>query len=216
MRVITISRLMGSGGGEVSQRVAESLGYRLVTKRTMEEIYRAYGFLDFDRFYEASHGFWDRFDEVQEQSVELLGKVVRSIARSGEVVILGRASFSFLQGLADVLNVRLWAPLGARVSRVMQERQISDRREAERLVAGNDRIRSRFVELCSRGRGSGPDAFDLAINTMKIPVEAAASLIVRAAEVASREGMDGMPGVSSIAPDPILDGEVAKTLQPEA
>jgi cytidylate kinase len=213
MRVITISRLAGCGGAEIAGMVAQALGFRLVTKRTVEEIFRQYGFLDFDRFYEASHGFWDRFDEMQEQSVDLLGMVARSVAREGNVVILGRASFAFLQEFSDVLHVRLWAPCAVRVARVMEREGVTDHRDAERLVLQNDRVRSQLIHMCGRGHGEGPDRFDLAINTAKVPFERAAALIAEAARASSGAKPGGERLTTDIAEDPVLDRVTEKALE---
>jgi cytidylate kinase len=201
MRVITISRLVGSGGAEVAGLVASAMGFRLVTKETLEAVFGKYGFVEFQRFYEGTGGFWDRFGDKQEDSLDFLGLVMRSLAREGSLVILGRASFIFLGEYADVLNVRLWAPLDSRVARVMERTGIAGRREAERRVTHDDQQRARFLHLCARGREADPGAFDLAINTAKVPLQAAAALVAETA----RGGGQGSPTTLDIPAEEILD-----------
>ncbi|MDC7240695.1 MAG: cytidylate kinase family protein [Spirochaetales bacterium] len=43
MNVITISRLLNSGGKTIGKQVAEELGYSFVTKETIEEVMSQFG-----------------------------------------------------------------------------------------------------------------------------------------------------------------------------
>lgn len=62
MSVVTISRLTGSGGKEIGRKISEKMSYHFVTKNTIEEIFRDYGLIKFDKIYETVPGFWPRFD----------------------------------------------------------------------------------------------------------------------------------------------------------
>ena len=61
MAVITISRELGSGGAEIGQQVAKSLGYDYVDKRTIDGIFRQYGLTKFDDLYNSAPGILDLF-----------------------------------------------------------------------------------------------------------------------------------------------------------
>jgi cytidylate kinase len=44
MTVITISREIGSGGGDIAKQVADSLDYHFVDKKMIERVLMEYGF----------------------------------------------------------------------------------------------------------------------------------------------------------------------------
>ena len=124
MTVLTISREYGSDGRHIAEAVAQALGYHFVNKRTIEQILIQYGFAEFYKEYETTPSFWDRLDPHKTELISMLNRVLRGLARHGNAVILGRGSFAVLHDLADVLNVRIKAPLPLRVKRVMQQQGI--------------------------------------------------------------------------------------------
>src|SRR5512147_2917539 len=125
MAVITISREIGSAGEYIAQKVAQELGYHFADKDIIEKVLNQYGFVQFQQEYESGPGFWSRFDTLRTRMIEFSNRVVEALARHGNVVILGRGSFVVLSGFADVLNIRLQAPLPLRVSRVMAQQGIA-------------------------------------------------------------------------------------------
>jgi hypothetical protein len=75
MKVITISRLLSSGGQTIGRQVADELGYSFVTKKTIEKVMKQYGMVDFAKVYESSPGFLDRMDDFQEDMITMLRKI---------------------------------------------------------------------------------------------------------------------------------------------
>jgi len=69
MAVITISRDIGSGGLELTKRTAELTDYRIADKGVIERIMREYGFVNFDKSYEASGGFFSAEEELTERTI---------------------------------------------------------------------------------------------------------------------------------------------------
>ncbi len=47
MAVITVSREIGSQGTHIASMAAQALDYHVADQRTIEEVFRQYGFLDF-------------------------------------------------------------------------------------------------------------------------------------------------------------------------
>ena len=76
MAVITISREVGSEGSYVGRSVAEALGYHLVDRNVIEEVFKQYGLVRFRDVYDSAPGFWARFDEMRAQTVKLLNQVI--------------------------------------------------------------------------------------------------------------------------------------------
>ena len=186
MTVITISREFGSGGDLLAEKVAHSLGYHLVDKAFVSAVLCQYGLAEFDVEYEKKPGFWEGFDtekaERRDTMVRMLNQVVRAVARHGNVVILGRSGYAILGGLADVLHVRLQAPLEDRIELVRYEKNLS-LLEATALVKDNDKVRKAFVESFYRVPWESSHAFDIELNTSRVPVEVATDWVIQAAKL---------------------------------
>src|SRR5262245_65428898 len=119
MAVITISRELGSGGVDIAQQVAKTLGYEFVDKRTTEGIFRQYGLTKFDDVYSSAPTFLDLLNADNLLLVSMANEIVEAMAKRGNIVILGRAGFAVLADYADVLHVRLQAIFSERLQRVM-------------------------------------------------------------------------------------------------
>jgi cytidylate kinase len=212
MSVITISREFGSEGGYIAEQAAQTLGYHLVDKTTMERVLIQYGFVEFDKQYDAALGFWARFAQRTTEMVAMLNRVICALARHGNVVIVGRGSFALLGGLADVINVRLQAPLPIRVARVMAKHDIADQERAEAIVKENDRLRATFISSYYNVRWDTASAFDLVINTDRVPLDVAAAWLV--ATVKDLQGKDTgeVRTTRALEEDSVLEATVANVL----
>lgn len=214
MKVVTISREFGSGGDLLAERVAQSLGYHLVDKEFISKVLCQYGLAEFDLEYEKQPGFWEGFDtekaERRETMVRTLNQVVRMVARHGNVVILGRSGYAILSGLADVLHVRLQAPLEDRIEMIGAEQGISAE-DASVLVKEKDRIRTTFIESFYRVPWNAPHAFDIAINTAMVPIDVATGWVIEAAKLPGRKPAN-QPTTSQIEIEPVMMQTVTERL----
>lgn len=193
MAVITISREFGSGGDLLAERVAKALGYHLIDKAFISAVLCQYGLVEFEVEYEKQPGFWGSFDlennDRRDTMVRMLNQVVRTVARHGNAVILGRSGYAILSGLADVLHVRLQAPLEDRIARVKADQNIS-LAEAASLVKEKDEIRTAFIESFYHVPWEASHAFDIAINTAIVPIDVATRWVIEAAEFRSSKPGD--------------------------
>ena len=220
MAVVTISREFGSEGDRIAQKVAEGLGYHLADKSTIEKILLAYGMVDFDANYEKVPGFWGRFDLAVNQQrsdfLRLLNQSLATLARHGDAVLVGRGGFAVLAGFADVLNVRIQAPLALRISRVKELPSIGSFSLAEAAVKDNDRLQEKFIESTYGLRWDAADAFDLVIDTAKVPPDLAAEMIIQATKALEGAGMGGKRTTADLPEDKILVAAVDDVLNPVA
>jgi cytidylate kinase len=212
MAVITISRQLGSEGTYIAGTVAERLGYQLVDKNAIEEVLREYGLVQFKYVYESVLGFWARVDKLTVQSIALLNQIFLALASRGEVVIIGRGSFAVLAGFSDVLNVRIQAPLAARVQRVMARENIAEPDQAQALVKESDRVRSAFVESFYGVRWDEAAAFDLVVDTGKIAPDIAVTWLVQAHAALTDKQAGNALTTRTIEVDPTLAKVIATTL----
>jgi cytidylate kinase len=197
MAVLTISREIGSRGGELGKRVAERLGYHFADKQIMHAVFNQYGFTPFEKFYDSPVSFWDRFDTMRKLTLDNLNGVIYALARHGNIVIVGRGSFASLGGWDHVLHVRVQAPFADRVRRFMETDNITDQAEAERLLEEAGSVRAAFVESTYHVVWDAASNFDLVINTGKIPQEAAASVLSEIVQ-AMDEGKTGIEGTADM------------------
>jgi cytidylate kinase len=218
MSAITISREFGSEGDYIAERVAQTLGYHLVDKEFIGAVLSQYGVVEFGREYETLPSFWERLstqrDQRRDVMVDMLNQVVRAVAQHGNVVILGRSGFAILAGLADVLHVRLQAPLSLRIERVMAQQKIA-REQAEAVVKEKDRVRAAFVEGFYGVPWEAVHAFDLVINTDKISPDLAMTWVVAAAKAFVTGPETAKLTTRSIKVDPILAAAVSDGLRCE-
>jgi hypothetical protein len=215
MGVITISREFGSVGDDFSAEVARCLNYHYVDKAFISELLEQYGLVEFESEYEARPGFWQSLagDPGGRRSamVSMLNQVAQAVAHHGNVVIQGRSGFAILSGFADVLHVRVQAPLHTRITNISMSHAVSFG-EAALLVSRADEVRTAFVERFYGVSWSAMGAFDIVVNTAKVPPEDAVRLVVDGARsFLSNLGPDE-PSVASITVDPVLDGVVSKQL----
>src|SRR5271167_2709941 len=165
IKIITIEREYGSGGGEIAQRLATQLGWKLWDQLLTEEIaklaecpkavvevreeradplyYRL--FKSFLRgSYEGSLNAHKLKLVDSESILKLTERVVQDAAKSGNSVIVGRGAQHFLRNRQDTLRVFLYAPREAKVRRLLARGKGEN--EAEQLVDSVDRERADFIQ----------------------------------------------------------------------
>jgi len=221
MPVITISREFASGGSGIAEKVAQTLGCHLVDKDTIGRVLSQYGLPEFEEEYDAAPpNFWARFDtqrmERREVMVSLLNQTTLALARHGNVVMLGRCGFVVLKDYLNVLNVRLQAPLASRIKRVMERENLTDSDRAEAMVREGDKVRASFVETFYGARWDAADAFDVVVDTDKVPADMAATWLAEAARALAARTASLAPITRSIEPDAILASAVSAELKCEA
>ncbi|MFZ3266931.1 MAG: cytidylate kinase-like family protein, partial [Terriglobales bacterium] len=165
IKIITIEREYGSGGGEIAQQVAKRLGWKLWDQVLTEEIARLADcpktvvegreertdplyyrlFKSFLRgSYEGSLNAHKLKLVDSECILKFTQQVVQDAAKTGNSVIVGRGSQQFLKNRRDTLRVFLYAPREDKVRRLLARGQ--SEKEAEQRVDTVDRERADFIQ----------------------------------------------------------------------
>lgn len=165
IKIITIEREYGCGGGEIAQQLADRMGWKLWDQLLTCEIARLANCdqSEVERREERTDPLYYRlFKSILLGSFEgslnvhrlklldadsilrITERVVQEAAAAGNCVIVGRGSQHFLRNRADALRVFLYAPREEKVRR-LRSRGKSEA-EAEELVDTVDRDRSAFVK----------------------------------------------------------------------
>ncbi|MCD1653996.1 cytidylate kinase-like family protein [Treponema zuelzerae] len=216
MSVITISREAGSAGTSIARAIAEKTGYRLADKNLIGSILSKYGLIGFERIHDNIPAFWEGFDaqkaEQRAVTIDMMNRTIQALARHGDVIIVGRGGFAVLSGYADVLNVRIQAPLAVRVERIMNADALNAE-DAEKLVREKDRVRNKFIETVYGANRETAVAFDLVVDTGKIAPSLACDWIIQALGDMTREIRTGATQAKNIEVDQILADAVAEALK---
>lgn len=213
MAVITISRELGSGGADIGRQVAKSLGYDFVDKNTIDGIFRQYGLTKFDDLYNSTPGILDLFNQTNLLTISMLNEMLEAVAQRGKVMILGRGGFAVLGDYADVLNVRIEAPISVRVQQIMARENLATVQEAEARVAKDDNMRRKFVQMFYNKHWDEKSNFDLVLDTGALSNDMAVKQIVDAARALEQKtlGKDAVT-TATIKVDPVLVDAVAKVM----
>jgi cytidylate kinase len=164
IKIITIEREYGSGGGEIAQQLAQQLGWKLWDQLLTEEIARLAEcpkavverreertdplyyrlFKSFLRgSYEGSINAHKLKVVDSESILKITERVVQHAGATGNSVIVGRGSQQFLRNRQDTLRLFLYAPREDKVRRLLGRGK--SEAEAEQLVDTVDRERADFI-----------------------------------------------------------------------
>jgi len=118
----------------------------------------------------------------EESYLRLLQSVLLELARSGRMLIAGRGAEALLRDHPTSLHVRVVAPRGRRVARVMELLHV-DRTLALEAIERADSIHSGYLKYAMNVDWTDPSLYDLTINASRFPADHAVELIVAAAAV---------------------------------
>ncbi|HUJ95598.1 MAG TPA: cytidylate kinase-like family protein [Terriglobales bacterium] len=184
IKMVTIEREYGSGGGEIAQLLAKQLGWKLWDQQLTEEIARLancpktvvevreertdplyYRLLkSFMRgSYEGSLNA-PKLQLIDSESIlKITQRVVMHAAETGNCVIVGRGSQHFLRDRKDTLRVFLYAPREEKVRRILSRGK--SKAEAQELVDTVDRERADFIAKYFGVEWPDRVVYDAMINT---------------------------------------------------
>ena len=165
VKIITIEREYGCGGGEIAQSVANRLGWKLWDQRLTEEIARLANCpkavveareerndpLYYRLFKSFLRGSYEgsinapKLNLVDSETIlRITRRVVENAAQSGNCVIVGRGAQQFLKNRPDTLRMFLYAPREDKIRRLLTRGK--SEKEAEELVDTVDRERADFIQ----------------------------------------------------------------------
>lgn len=202
IRVITVAREYGSGGAEVGRRLARDLGWRFIDRELIERTARLAG---------VSTSAAEEYDERPESWLTrmisglraaapeayalpapaeifdanamhaLTEHVIRSVADTGECVIVGRGSQCILQEREDVLHVFVYAPDEERIARL--RRRWPEEKDLPGMIAEVDRERAACVRQYYGRDWQDRHLYDLCINS-QLGIQEVAAIVATTAQLA--------------------------------
>jgi cytidylate kinase len=198
IRIITLEREYGSGGGVIAEKLATRLGWKLWDRLLTEEIARR---MDCECRAVEEHeerrdpAYYRLFKAFMRGSFEgslnaprlrmvdtdcvrdVVQKILPAIAEDGNCVIVGRGSAYYLGGRPDAFHVFIYGPFQEKVRR-LRARGKSEK-EAMELAETVDRDRAAFIKQYFDVEWPGRDRFHLMVNS-SIGDEVAVDIILDA------------------------------------
>ncbi|MFN2283893.1 MAG: AAA family ATPase [Anaerolineae bacterium] len=209
MAIITISRQYGSGGDEIAERVCDVLGYTYFDKDLIAKVAAEVGAFKEEQIVDISEdtymmrNFMERLfgghrikvqtgplvagstksAQVQslneERGVAFMHSIIMGAYQRGNVVIVGRGGQAILREQPGVLHVRITAPLGARVLRVKERKNITIG-EATDLTKNKDLTAETYLRKFFDIDWNDALLYHLTCNTGKLDIDGVAEIIVSA------------------------------------
>jgi cytidylate kinase len=200
--MLTISHQYGSGGSQIARALGDRLQWPVWDKEIVRKIAaeyelpetdvedkdeRAPSFLDKVAGVLGLGGFATAYSMLPPQGMDdarllhMTRTIVQDIARTGRAIIVGRGGNHILARRPRTLHVFIFAPLEARVQRVVQMEKLK-RPEAERRITGMDRLRTDYVRSFYHADWRDPTHYNLTVDSAVWGDGATADLILAAIE----------------------------------
>lgn len=203
MAVITISRELGSEGDRIADLACEELGYRRVDKAILMQIAEEAG-VDVEAVLEKERGFTKRARLISSDLTSLYRKqptafegrsdlddrtyeeiarnTLEEFAEQGDAIIVGRGGQMVLRDWPTALHVRVYAPPETRAQQLRQREGITER-EAQRRIKESDEQKRQYIRyMHNNANWKDLKYYHLTINTGHVSPEAAAQIIILAAQ----------------------------------
>jgi len=181
MAVITISREPGTGGEEIAARLAGKLGFLLVDKHRLSELWREID-LDESKLFHIDEDIPSDahlLDDETEAFIRVVPDLLVQLAEEHDLVVIGRGSQGLFRDRPGTLHVRI---VGSRKFRIqqLQSHEGLSAREARRRLRQLEDQRSRYIRFLYRLKWTDPYFYDLVLRMDHLSIEQALNVLVSA------------------------------------
>jgi CMP/dCMP kinase len=180
MKVITISREYGAGGGEVADRLAGALGWDLLDHEWLHRAAQLEHLADseLEVIDEQAVSVADRFrlHPRHQRYLHGLSEAARQAAAHGNAILVGRGSRHLVGDAPGAFHLRLVAPKDWRRRRREAIDGLSPD-QAEGCCLQMDRARERFTRYFFGAAAQQPCQYDLIVNTGRVPLDEVIDLV---------------------------------------
>jgi cytidylate kinase len=199
MPFITISRMFGSGGSRVAERVAEAMGWSLFDNAMIDAVAERSGLTraEVSEQDERVPGMAERIasalslsspelmhptpahgiETAEERIVTVTRRVIEEAVQTGPAVFVGRGAQCLLAEREDAFHVFCYAPRSTLIQNAIALRGVRPA-DAERVVADRNRQREQYVKRHWQRNWLALENYHLCVNTGWMGIDDAARLIV--------------------------------------
>jgi len=202
MPVITISRMYGSGGSEVAQRVAEALGWSLFDNDMVDAIAERSGLTraEVSAQDERVPSMVERLaaalslgspemlppvptgpmETTEERIVAVTRRVIEEAVQTGPAVFVGRGAQCLLAEREDALHVFCYAPRIALRKYAVDTFKVGPD-EADKMINDQNKQREQYVRRHWNRNWLAQENYHLCVNTAWLGLDGAAEQVLEAA-----------------------------------
>ena len=195
--IITIGREYGSGGREIGELVAKTLGIAYYDKKLITFTAQNIGASKMERVRSGfmqnlaasaaySSGFFSsQYLPLSESIFISEAQVIRDIAAKESAVIVGRCADYILAGRDNTINVFVYAPREVRVNRIMARHNLSEA-EALKAISTSDKERGNHYFRYTDQKWGKAQNYDVCINSGLMGIEKTAEMLADMAKIEVR------------------------------
>ena len=181
MPLVAMTREMGSLGKDVAALVAERVNKQMVHHEIIDHLASKMRLRKSHviRFLEGKAGIWERLTTDKTSMSIYTADETFSLAENGKVaVIRGWGAAHLLRPVPHVISVRVCAPLGLRVKRMMERLNTDDRDFVESEIRLSEEAHGAITRRHFGISWQHSDQYDLVLNTERLTVEECADEVV--------------------------------------
>lgn len=160
--VIAILREHGTGGKEISRRVAEKLNINFYDKEEIKKYAVSHSLVENTNDDKELYRYYLSLD-VEKDALIKQAETIKAIASEGDCVIVGRAADYILKDNPNLIKIFLYAPLEYRIKKV-QEMYKDSYKSAKKHVLESDKSRASYYEVVSNQAWGNKENYDLCLN----------------------------------------------------
>jgi len=183
MPIITISRGSYSKGKEISEKLAEELGYECISREILLEASQHFNIPEV-KLVRAIHdapSVFDRFTYGKERYIAFFREALLEHIKKDRVVYHGLGGHFFLAGVPHVLRVRIIANMEDRIKEEMKRENISEDKARYLLQKDDEERRKWSLQLYGIDTWNSK-LYDVVLHIDKLKVDDAVGLLVNAVE----------------------------------
>lgn len=187
MKIITISREFGAGGGEIGSKVAKVLNWEYFNK---EIILRAaadsnidiYSLMEWDEKVPISFGFtqslFDFYNRPMSEKVfQAQRKVIIDIGQKGKCVITGRNANAILKEFDGCLNVFIHADFDWRLNRMKDKMPGFTEDQVVSEIRTIDKKRKKYSHFFTKMEFGKSDYYDICLDSSRLGIAECVEII---------------------------------------
>jgi cytidylate kinase len=146
MTIITISRGSFSHGKEIAERVAQELNYKCISREVLLAASEEFNIPEIAlmRAIKNAPSFLQRFTHGKEKYISYIRTALLEYVMEDNIVYHGFAGHFLLEGIPNVLKVRICADIEERAGIVMEKEKVS-RKQALKIIKDIDNERKKWA-----------------------------------------------------------------------
>jgi cytidylate kinase len=180
MAIITLTRGTYSGAKELSQYIANRLGYTLLSRENIIDKLAEYGWAEekLDKIRHKELGILQRMNLEWIHYVACLRAVLATEAQGEALVYHGNNGQAALRGFPHVLSIKATADIKYRIKAVLERNEYAiDQKEALEIINRIDERRNRWSKFLYQADANDASTFDMIIDLSRKSIADAYEMI---------------------------------------